>query len=95
MDHNSHSFGDAMKAIIKSPGIRKNYLRVIAKMTWEEKMGSLIVSHTKRMSLRKGVLSVKVDSDALRHELLYHREMIKKMMNDSFGEPIIDEVKIL
>lgn len=94
IDHNSKSLGEVMKAMLKAPGIRKNYLRVIARMTWEDKMGALIVSHTKRMSLRKGVLTVTVDSDALRHELLYNRDSIRSMMNESFGEWIVQEVRI-
>jgi len=92
--HNSHSLKEIFKALVKTPGIRKSYQRIVAKETWADKMGPLVTSHTRSLSLRKGILTVRVNSDALRHELTYNREKIIQFMNEGFGEELVSEVRI-
>jgi predicted nucleic acid-binding Zn ribbon protein len=54
----------------------------------------MIAKHTKSLRIVKRVLYVEVDSAALRNELTYLREKIKKKLNKKAGDNLIDEVII-
>ena len=55
-------------------------------------MGSNINSYTSDISLKKRTLYVKLSSSVLREELSYGKEKIIKILNEEFGEVIIDKI---
>ena len=55
-------------------------------------MGSNINSYTSDIKLKKRTLYVKLSSSVLREELSYGKEKIIKILNDEFGEVIIDKI---
>lgn len=83
-----------LRELVKSPAMRRQYIRVVVHETWIEQMGPLVVKYTKKLSIRKNTLSVYVTSDPLRHELRYHKSKIIDMMNEKLGENLIQEVII-
>lgn len=80
--------------MVKAPGIRRQYLKVVMKTTWEEEMGPLVVKYTKRLTINKGTLTVSVSSAPLRQELMFNKVKIIEMMNKAFGEELVKEVVI-
>lgn len=91
---NEKSFKQLMAEFVKSPGIKKQYHKIVLKTTWEENMGTLITKYTKRITLYKGVLTVYVSSSPLRQELNFKKENIKDMFNTALGEELVQQVKI-
>lgn len=83
-----------MSELVKAPGIRRQYLKVVMKTTWEEEMGPLVVKYTKRLTINKGTLTVSVSSAPLRQELMFNKVKIIEMMNKAFGEELVKEVVI-
>lgn len=83
-----------MSELVKAPGIRRQYLKVVMKTTWEEEMGPLVVKYTKRLTINKGTLTVSVSSAPLRQELMFNKVKIIEMMNKAFCEELVKEVVI-
>ena len=61
---------------------------------WPELMGEAIARHTQDLHVRQGKLYVHILAPALRQELSYGREKIRKIVNDALGEERIKEVLI-
>jgi len=62
--------------------------------SWEEVMGKMVSQHTTSLNIRNGILYVKVDSAALRHELSYAKEDICRVLNETVKTKVITEVVI-
>lgn len=60
--------------------------------SWEKVVGAMIARHTQSLSIRKKTLYVKIDSAALRNELLFAREKIMKSLNKEAGREVIQEI---
>jgi predicted nucleic acid-binding Zn ribbon protein len=59
---------------------------------WPKVVGPFIASHTIDLSIRNGVLYVRVDSDALRSELSYSKSLLIKNLNEKVGKEILSEI---
>lgn len=59
---------------------------------WPKVVGPFIASHTIDLSIKNQVLYVRVDSDALRHELNYSRSLLMKNLNDMVGKDVVVEI---
>lgn len=62
------------------------------KATWARLMGPTIIQHTTQVRLIRKKLYLMIDSPALRQELFYGREKIRKMLNQDLGEEFLEEV---
>lgn len=60
--------------------------------SWPQVVGPFIASHTIDLSIKNGVLFVRVDSDALRHELNYSKSLLMKNLNEGVGKEVIKEI---
>ena len=61
---------------------------------WEQMMGPTIAGYTKDIKLYKGKLYITIESAALRQELSYGKDKIKKLLNEELGEKAVKEVVI-
>ena len=59
---------------------------------WPQVVGSFIASHTIDVSIKNGVLYVRVDSDALRNELSYSKSLLLKNLNERVGMEVVAEI---
>lgn len=59
---------------------------------WPKVVGPFIASHTIDLSVKNGVLYVRVDSDALRSELSYSKSLLLKNLNEKVGKEILKEI---
>jgi len=60
--------------------------------SWKDVVGEMIARHTVHLRIWKKVLYVEVDSAALRNELTYARDKIKKALNRKAKENLIEEI---
>jgi len=89
---NEQSLGEVIKEIIAGFRLEKklNEARVIS--SWEKIVGTMIAKHTRQLRIVNQVLYVEVDSAALRNELTYAREKIRKKLNKIAGEEMLKGV---
>ena len=59
---------------------------------WPQVVGQFIASHTIDLSIKNGVLYVRVDSDALRNELSYSKSLLMKNLNERVGKEVVTEI---
>ena len=59
---------------------------------WPQVVGPFIASHTIDLSIKNGVLYVRVDSDVLRNELSYSRSLLQKNLNERAGHDVVKEI---
>mgnify|MGYP000011732438 FL=1 len=71
---------------------RFNQTRVA--QAWAKMMGPTIEGYTQKVYIRKDTLFIYINASALRQELSYGKEKIKKNLNESLGEDIIKKVVI-
>ena len=60
--------------------------------SWPQVVGPFIASHTIDLSIKNGVLFVRVDSDALRSELSYSTSLLLKNLNEMVGKEMVKEI---
>lgn len=60
--------------------------------SWEKVVGEMVAKHTLKLSVKNKKLFVKIDSSALRNELMYMRDKIVKALNKEAGSIVIDEI---
>lgn len=59
---------------------------------WPKVVGPFIASHTIDLSIKNGVLYVRVDSDALRNELSYSLSLLVKNLNERVGKEVVQDI---
>lgn len=91
-DRNVMSLGDAIKAFLKRNRLERGHTEAILISKWEKVVGEMIARRTTNMNINRRTLYVHLDSAALRNELTYAREKIRKALNREAGEEVIDEI---
>ena len=59
---------------------------------WEGVVGEMVAKNTSQLHIRNKVLFVKVNSAALRNELLFARNKILNALNKEAGATVIEEI---
>ncbi len=67
-----------------------NETRVI--QAWQKVVGEMVAKNTSQLHIRNKVLFVKVNSAALRNELLFARQKIMDALNKEVGGRVIEEI---
>jgi len=60
--------------------------------SWEKVVGGIFARHTTSLSIKKGILYVKLDSSVLRSELAMARSKLVDMLNKEVGEKVIEDI---
>ncbi|HRH37788.1 MAG TPA: DUF721 domain-containing protein [Flavobacteriales bacterium] len=89
---NEQSLGDAIAYLIDAGGMREKMDELDIASWWDEVAGAMIARHTMGITLRKGKLTVKVDSAPLRHELSYMRGTLQELLNKKVGREVVKEI---
>ncbi len=61
---------------------------------WDKLMGPSITKYTVKIEVEKQILFVQLSNAALKQELSYGKDKIKKMLNDEVGQELLKEVRI-
>lgn len=60
--------------------------------SWKKVVGAYIDKHTIKLSVRNGVLFVKVNSDSLRSELQYAKSILIRHLNEEVGKELLKDI---
>lgn len=90
--HNEHSIKDAINNLLKTYKLDDKIAEKQLIDSWKAVMGEMIAKHTTDIYIKHQQLFVKLDSPALRNELVLAKTKIVKMLNDSVGRKVINEV---
>ena len=86
--------GEVIKELLKNYDITSKFNEVHVITLWDKLMGPSVTKYTVKIEVEKRILFVKLSNAALKQELSYAREKIKKMLNDEVGEEVLLDVRI-
>lgn len=84
--------GDVLKDVLKENGMDVKIDETKLLQEWENIMGKHISNHTVSKRVSQSILYVHLDSAALRHELSYRRDDLKKALNNAVGKEVIKDI---
>jgi len=91
---NDQSVKDVIEEIFSSYKLDGRLTEIRLRNSWEALMGKAIANRTHSISLKDGILFIKVTSAPLSEELHYAGEKIIKILNKEFGKDIIKDIRI-
>lgn len=94
-DRESNKLKDLIPRMLKENKLKKGMDQIQVKEVWIEVMGQGVANYTESVSLKNGLLIVKLKSSALREELNYGKNKIVSMMNEALNQVEIKEVRLL
>jgi hypothetical protein len=92
---NEQPIGKIINQLIDEYRLRDKLLEVSLPHAWEKIMGAAVAKRTLGISIRKGILTVRISSAPLKNDLMYEKENIKSRMNEELGGDYVKEVKVL
>lgn len=91
---NQQTLGQALKHFIKQNGKEELIWEVKAEEAWHKVMGKFFEKYTDRIEVRQRVLYVKINSPAMRQELMMGKSKIIANINEELRKEFLIEVKI-
>lgn len=88
------SLQDAMKLFLSKSRLKSGIQSVQLIDVWEKIMGKTVAKYTDKVQIIQSTLFISTSIAPLKNELIYQKEQIIKLVNDSFGEQVIKEVVI-
>ena len=86
--------GEVIKELLKNYDITSKFNEAHIITSWDKLMGPSVTKYTVKIEIEKRILFVKLSNAALKQELSYARQKIKKMLNDDVGEEVLLDVRI-
>lgn len=91
---NERSLKEALEGLIQDYGLRAKLDEQAIRAAWTDVAGEMIARHTQSLDLRRGKLTVKVDSAPLRQELHFMRTTLVELLNKRFEREVVKEIRI-
>jgi hypothetical protein len=88
------SIGEVIKDLLKNYDITSKFNEAHIVTLWDKLMGPSVAKYTVNIEVENRVLFVQLNNAALKQELSYGREKIKKMLNKEVGEEVLLDVRI-
>ncbi|MCQ2271583.1 MAG: DUF721 domain-containing protein [Bacteroidales bacterium] len=92
MNNDEHLLKDLLQQFIDKSGKQKLYDERRVLTLWNEKMEEAIKQHCRCLDIKNGVLKIKVDSAALRFEMMARRCEIIKQLNEWSGGEVVKDI---
>ncbi|MCU0370527.1 MAG: DUF721 domain-containing protein [Bacteroidales bacterium] len=89
---NDKPLGEIIRELLETYHLDGRLNEVRAVQSWEKVVGELIAKYTKNIYIKKGKLYVKVDSPALKNELMYNASVIMERLNAEAGGKVVEEI---
>ncbi len=86
--------GEVIKELLKNYDIKSKFNEAHIITSWDKLMGPSVTKYTVKIEVEKRILFIKLSNAALKQELSYARQKIKKMLNDEVGEEVLIDVRI-
>lgn len=93
-DHNTKSLGEAIKAFVDAMKWNDNFNQASIRSDWEIIVGRDIAMHTVDIHFKEGVLTIGLNSAALRQELHMRKKNLMTHINEFYGNSIVKEIKL-
>jgi predicted nucleic acid-binding Zn ribbon protein len=93
-DHNTKSLGEAIKAFIDAMKWNDNFNQATIRADWEKMVGRDITMNTTDVQFKEGVLTISLNSAALRQELHMRRKNLIAHINEFYGSEIVKEIRL-
>ena len=93
--HNEYSMKRAISKMLSELKLQQKVdeSKIIA--NWNEIVGKLISKHTTQLFIRDRKIYLKVDSAALKNELMFLKDEILMKVNESFNTKLIEDLVLL
>ena len=88
------SLGDALTDWLRLSGHGAKLEDARAESAWREVMGEAVSRKTRYLKVRRGVMTLELDSAPMKEEFLMARTRIKTMLNEHLGAELVKEVII-
>ena len=88
------SLGDAIREFIEQNGLGVGMDKAKVISSWEKVTGKLVAKHTLDLYFEGSTLYVKVDSAALKQELVHQRSKIIKKLNKAVEKEIVIDLVV-
>ena len=88
---NESSLGDAIRRMLEDYRLdgKLNEMKLISK--WPHVVGEMINKHTLNLHIKNKTLYIKLDSPALKNELMYSKSKIISDLNNEAGIEVIED----
>lgn len=83
---------EALGEFTNSKKIKTGYKQVLIQKFWEQNMGQMINSYTKKLYVRGNILYVTIDSSPLKQELDLGRDKVLSLIEKEFGKDYISKL---
>ncbi len=94
MDHNEQKIGDLIRSFTRGEQVKEKLYQKKLESSWEKLFGKTVHDYTRKLSLRNGVLTMFLDSSALRNEMHLAKENVKAIVNGELREDYVKEIII-
>lgn len=91
---NQQTISQVMEHYFKQIGKQEIVLEVKAELAWKKLMGDFFDQFTEKIEVKKGVLYLKMNSPAMRNELIYGKAKIIENINHELNLEYLNDVKI-
>ncbi len=81
MRNNNQPVSEVLQQMVRELRMGPKLTQSEIKSLWQRELGPVINRHTSELRFRNGTLTVRVDSAALRHELLFNRAQLLTRLN--------------
>lgn len=89
----AESLGDLLRKAIEENQAAFRFDEINAINAWPKVIGQTVASRTLRPFIKNGVMTIRVPSAPLRHELNMMRSAIAKAINSEVGKEVVKELK--
>ncbi len=89
---NDYSLKEVLEAFVKAYRMEDKLNEAELINSWDKVVGPIFSKHTQHLNIKNKILYVKLDSAALRNEMMMARGMLVKMLNRETGKKIIEDI---
>jgi len=86
------SIAKVLDEIVNSEALKTGITNTRIKDLWFELLGSHMTNYTDKVLLKGNTIIVSLNNAALREELTYGKEKIRKMMNEELGSEVLKKI---
>lgn len=84
--------GELVDDLFRDPVIRRNIAEGRLPKTWAEVSGPMVASCTEDVAFRNGILTVRISSSVVRHEVFMRRTELRDEINTRSGFTLVREL---
>jgi hypothetical protein len=92
---NSYPIQEAINEFLKTFKLERKLKEQEIIQSWEMVVGKGIVTYTEKISIRDGILFVKLRSSVVRDELSYSKEKLLNTLNGISGQPVLKDIVLM